>query len=65
MIIEVSGQELKDKAAKVATARTLWVPATNNHGGLGRWAFIEIDEVDSPRSAVGTAVHASVAEVGA
>jgi len=24
MIIEVSGQELKEKAAKVATARTLW-----------------------------------------
>jgi len=32
----------KDKAAKVSTARTLWVPAINNHGGFGRWAFIEI-----------------------
>ena len=20
----------------------LWVPAINNHGGFGRWAFIEI-----------------------
>jgi type III restriction enzyme len=42
LIIEVSGEQRKDKAAKVATARTLWVPAVNNHGGLGRWDFIEI-----------------------
>jgi len=33
----------KGKAPKVATARTLWVPAINNHGGFGRWAFLEID----------------------
>ena len=31
-------------ADKVATARTLWVPAINNHGGFGRWAFLEIDD---------------------
>ncbi len=42
LILEVSGEPRKDKAAKVATARTLWVPAVNNHGGLGRWAFVEI-----------------------
>lgn len=42
LIVEVTGEKKKDKAAKVATARTLWVPATNNHGGFGRWAFIEI-----------------------
>lgn len=42
LIIEVSGETKKDKAAKVATARTLWVPAVNNHGGFGRWDFIEI-----------------------
>jgi type III restriction enzyme len=42
LIIEVTGEKKKDKAAKVATARTLWVPAINNHGGFGRWAFIEV-----------------------
>ena len=42
LIVEVTGEKKKDKAAKVATARTLWVPAINNHGGFGRWAFIEI-----------------------
>ena len=42
LIIEVTGEKDKSKAAKVATARTLWVPAINNHGGFGRWGFIEV-----------------------
>jgi type III restriction enzyme len=42
LLIEVTGEKKKDKAAKVATARTLWVPAVNNHGGYGRWDFIEV-----------------------
>lgn len=48
LIVEVSGakdKETKDvKQVKVATARGLWVPAVNNHGGFGRWAFIEITD---------------------
>jgi type III restriction enzyme len=49
LIIEVTGQKKKDKAAKVATARTLWVPAVNRHGGFGRWAFLEVlDPWDAP-----------------
>jgi type III restriction enzyme len=44
LIVEVTGEKKKDKAAKVATARSLWVPAVNNHGGFGRWAFLEIDD---------------------
>jgi len=44
VIIEVTGEDRKDKAAKVSTARTLWVPAVNAHGGFGRWAFIEITD---------------------
>jgi len=42
LIIEVTGEKKKDKEAKVATAQNLWVPAINNHGGFGRWAFLEI-----------------------
>ena len=42
LVLEVSGEARKDKAAKVATARNLWIPAINNHGGFGRWAFLEI-----------------------
>jgi type III restriction enzyme len=44
LIIEVTGEKKKDKEAKVATARLLWVPAVNNHGGFGRWAFMEIND---------------------
>ena len=42
LIVEVTGEKKKDKAAKVVTASTLWVPAINNYGGFGRWGFIEI-----------------------
>src|SRR5271166_5115761 len=31
-------------AAKVKTARTLWVPAVNNYGAIGRWAFLEVPD---------------------
>jgi type III restriction enzyme len=41
LILEVTGERHPDKEAKTATARTLWVPAVNNHGGFGRWAFYE------------------------
>ncbi len=41
LIVEVTGETRAEKAAKVGTARTLWVPAVNNHGGFGRWAFLE------------------------
>ena len=44
LILECSGKPDKKKAAKVRTARELWVPAVNNHGGFGRWAFLEIED---------------------
>jgi type III restriction enzyme len=44
LIIEVSGEKRKDKAAKVETANALWVPSVNNHGGFGEWAFVEISD---------------------
>ncbi len=44
LIVEVTGEKKKDKEVKVATAKTLWIPAVNNHGGFGRWKFIEIQD---------------------
>jgi type III restriction enzyme len=41
LIVEVTGEKKKDKQAKAATARALWVPAVNAHGGFGRWDYIE------------------------
>ena len=44
LIVEVTGERKKDKAAKVATAQTLWVPAINNDGRFGRWSFLEVTD---------------------
>ncbi|MGH7906258.1 MAG: BPTD_3080 family restriction endonuclease, partial [Candidatus Binataceae bacterium] len=52
LIIEVTGEKKKDKAAKATTARALWVPAINNHGGFGRWAFIEIADPWNARNLI-------------
>jgi type III restriction enzyme len=41
LIVEVTGEKKKDKEAKAATARALWVPAVNNQGSFGRWAYVE------------------------
>lgn len=57
LIIEATGEKKKDKAAKVATARTLWVPAINNHGGFGRWAFIEVADPWDAQNAIRTSLQ--------
>ncbi|MGO9464098.1 MAG: hypothetical protein ACLQVF_08065 [Isosphaeraceae bacterium] len=44
LIVEVTGERDKDKEAKTATSRTRRVPAVNNHGGFGRWVFVEITD---------------------
>jgi type III restriction enzyme len=44
LIVEVSGKERIDKMAKVSTAKNFWIPAVNQHGGFGRWEFIEITD---------------------
>ncbi len=44
LVIEVSGEPRDDKAAKVDTIRKLWVPAVNNSGQFGRWAYLEIKD---------------------
>jgi len=59
LLIEVTGEKKKDKAAKVATARTLWIPAVNNHGGYGRWAFIEIADPWDAENVIQAAIRRS------
>ncbi|MGA2542184.1 MAG: DEAD/DEAH box helicase family protein [Verrucomicrobiota bacterium] len=51
LILECTGEKKKDKEAKVSTAKTLWIPAVNNHGEFGRWLFLEIrDPWDAAKS---------------
>ncbi|HEX4792852.1 MAG TPA: DEAD/DEAH box helicase family protein [Humisphaera sp.] len=60
LIVEVSGARDKEKEAKVDTAKTLWVPAVNNAGTWGRWAYIEIGD---PWDAAGT-IRAMLSKLG-
>ena len=45
LIVEIKGYRQGDAQAKADTMRSLWVPAVNNHGGLGRWAFLEVTDI--------------------
>jgi type III restriction enzyme len=58
LIVEVSGEPRRDKAAKVATARNLWVPAVNNDGRFGRWAFIEVTDPWDAKNTIRAAMRA-------
>jgi len=60
LIVEVTGEHKKDKAAKVSTANTLWIPAINNHGGFGRWEFIEITDPWNAKNEIRLALKALV-----
>lgn len=44
LIIEVSGSQKSPgpTAAKAETARNSWCAAVNNHGGFGRWGYVEM-----------------------
>ena len=58
LIIEVSGSRKSPgkRATKADTARNHWCPAVNNHGGWGRWAFVELDEPASFGPRINTAI---------
>jgi type III restriction enzyme len=57
LVVEVSGAKRPDKDAKTSTARTLWIPAVNNHGGFGRWAFVEIEDPWNAKKAIEQALR--------
>jgi type III restriction enzyme len=50
LVVEVKGYRGRDVQAKSGTMESLWIPAVNNHGGFGRWAFLEIRD---PHEAAG------------
>lgn len=60
LILEVTGEKRKEKSAKVDAARNLWVPAVNNHGGFGRWAFLEITDPWNAKNAMREFLKVSV-----
>jgi type III restriction enzyme len=52
LVLEVSGWKKKEKVAKVETAKALSVPAVNNEGAFGRWAFLEILDTSKAMQAI-------------
>ena len=60
LVVEVSGQRDDAKVTKTYTARELWVPAVNNFGAFGRWAFVEVtDPWDAHATIRAGVAHAS------
>ena len=44
LILETSGREREDKVQKVNTVENMWLPAVNNYGEFGEWAFLELTD---------------------
>jgi type III restriction enzyme len=42
---------------KVKTARELWIPAVNNTGKFGTWAFLEVQDIHETQNLI----HAGIA----
>jgi type III restriction enzyme len=45
LVVEIKGYRREDAKEKKVTMDTYWVPAVNNLGTLGRWAFAELTEI--------------------
>ena len=59
LVVEVSGGRKSPgpAAVKARTARDTWCAAVNNHGGFGRWGYVEITEMPSVRERFDEAVR--------
>lgn len=58
LIVEVSGGQKSPGPTreKARTARDQWCPAVNNHGGFGRWGFVEITDMTTARADLNDAI---------
>ncbi len=71
LILEVSGvgegqDKIGDaKAAKVSTAKELWIPAVNGAGEFGRWAFLEVSDPWDVQNTIRAWVKAQTTAAGA
>ena len=45
LVVEIKGYRREDAKEKKSAIETYWVPAVNNLGTFGRWAFAEFTEV--------------------
>ena len=47
------------RIAKADAARNHWCVAVNNHGGYGRWAYLELDDMNT----AGPRINAGITEL--
>lgn len=62
LIIETKGQRRPEDAWKAEAITTKWVPAVNNDGRFGRWAFVEIRDIYNAKDDIRAAVAAAGGE---
>lgn len=63
LIVEVSGGRKSahspgSVATKAETARNSWCAGVNNHGGFGRWGYVEVTDITNARLAIREAIEA-------
>jgi type III restriction enzyme len=65
LIVEVSGGQKSPGPTRVkaSTARDRWCTAVNNHGGFGRWGYIEITDMPTVRDRLTGAFEAMYADL--
>lgn len=49
LVVEIKGFRKEDARVKADTMNTRWIPAVNNDGSWGRWAFAEITDMSNAR----------------
>ena len=67
LIVEVSGgmksaHSPGSVAAKAKTARDSWCAGVNNHGGFGRWGYIEVSNISTALESLRDAISALYAD---
>ena len=49
LVVEIKGKRDDQDIVKADTMNKLWIASVNNDGGWGRWAFVEILDMDQAR----------------
>lgn len=64
LVVEVSGGRKSPgpTAVKARTAHDLWCASVNNHGGFGRWGYVEITHMLTARERLNEAIAALYAD---
>ena len=62
LVVEISGAQKRihsplSSDAKVAVARDTWCVAVNNHGGFGRWGYLEVTHMPTLKQTLDDAIQ--------